>query len=65
MYVLRPLLHLRYTNNQSQKKTPKSDEQLYDEWVEKFGEEAALVIKETVEKNVADYEYLKQFAIKV
>lgn len=48
-----------------QKKDPKTDEQLYKEWVEKFGEEGARVIKETVERNVEDYEYLKQFAIKI
>ncbi|KXT07237.1 hypothetical protein AC578_2420 [Pseudocercospora eumusae] len=45
------------------KKTPKSDEQLYSEWVEKYGQEAADMIKKTVAENVADYEYLKQFAI--
>lgn len=48
-----------------QKKQPKSDEQLYAEWTEKYGKEGADVIKKTVEANVADYEYLKQFAIKV
>ncbi|KAF4546180.1 uncharacterized protein LTHEOB_4177 [Lasiodiplodia theobromae] len=47
------------------KKSPKSDEELNAEWVDKFGEEGARVIKETVENNVADYEYLKQFAMKV
>jgi hypothetical protein len=35
------------------------------EWTEKYGEEAAKVIKKTVEDNVQHYEYLKQFAIKV
>lgn len=49
----------------SQKKTPKSDEQLYNEWVEKYGKEAADMIKQTVDDNVATYEYLKQFAIKL
>ncbi|KAF2492291.1 hypothetical protein BU16DRAFT_515107 [Lophium mytilinum] len=53
---LKPRLH---------KKSPKSDEQLYAEWTDKFGEEGAKVIKETVEANIPDYEYLKQFAIKV
>jgi hypothetical protein len=48
-----------------QKKTPKTDEQLYAEWAEKFGEEGAKVIKETVEANIPDYEYMKEFAIKV
>jgi hypothetical protein len=38
---------------------------LYKEWTEKYGEEGARVIKKTVEKNVGDYEYLKQFAVKV
>jgi hypothetical protein len=48
-----------------QKKAPKSDAQLLKEWTEKYGEEAAKVIKKTVEDNVQHYEYLKQFAIKV
>jgi hypothetical protein len=48
-----------------QKKNPKTDEQLYAEWTEKFGEEGAKVIKETVEANIPDYEYMKKFAIKV
>lgn len=46
------------------KKAIKSDEQLLAEWTEKFGEEAAKVILDTVKANEADYEYLKQFAIK-
>ena len=33
-------------------------------WRKKFGPEAAQVIRDTVAKNVADYEYLKQFATK-
>lgn len=47
------------------KKTPKTDEQLYAEWAEKFGEQGAKVIKETVDANIPDYEYMKKFAIKV
>ncbi|KAL1304565.1 hypothetical protein AAFC00_003541 [Neodothiora populina] len=47
------------------KKAEKSDEQLYAEWVEKYGDEGAKVIQQTVADNVADYEYMKQFAIKV
>ncbi|KAF2749529.1 hypothetical protein M011DRAFT_419919 [Sporormia fimetaria CBS 119925] len=47
------------------RKGPKSDEQLYEEWREKYGEEGARVIKETVEANVEDYEYLKRFCVKV
>lgn len=47
------------------KKSPKSDDELYAEWVDRFGEEGAKVIKETVENNVADYEYLKKFTMKV
>jgi len=45
-------------------KIPKSDEKLYAEWKETYGEKAADVIRDTVAANVADYEYLKQFAIK-
>jgi len=46
-------------------KKEKSEEEEYKEWVEKFGKEGADVIKKTVEKNVADYEYLKQFKVQV
>ncbi|EMD58535.1 hypothetical protein COCSADRAFT_41665 [Bipolaris sorokiniana ND90Pr] len=47
------------------KKQPKSDEQMFEEWKEKFGEEGAKMIRDTVAANVEHYEYLKQFAIKV
>ncbi|CAO2652468.1 Nn.00g007510.m01.CDS01 [Neocucurbitaria sp. VM-36] len=47
------------------KKAPKSDEQLFAEWTEKYGEEGAKVIRDTVAENVDHYEYLKQFTIKV
>ncbi|KAI3394166.1 hypothetical protein diail_3176, partial [Diaporthe ilicicola] len=36
-----------------------------EEWRKKYGEDAARVIRQTVDANVADYEYLKSFAIKV
>lgn len=49
----------------SHKKAPKSDEQLFAEWKEKFGEKGATVIRDTVAANVEHYEYLKQFAMKV
>ena len=52
-------------NTCSQKKQPKTDEELYAEWVEKYGEEAAGTIKQTVNDNVGTYEYLKQYAIKL
>lgn len=54
-----------YFANPLQKKAPKSDEQHFAEWTEKYGEEGAKLIRDTVAANVADYEYLKQFAIKV
>ncbi|KAF2203466.1 hypothetical protein GQ43DRAFT_447392 [Delitschia confertaspora ATCC 74209] len=47
------------------KKAPKSDEELFKEWSEKYGEDGAQIIADTVKANIADYEYLKQFAIKV
>lgn len=47
------------------KKRPKSKDVENAEWAEKFGEEAAKVIRQTVDANVADYEYLKQFAMTV
>ncbi|ROT35901.1 hypothetical protein SODALDRAFT_316121 [Sodiomyces alkalinus F11] len=36
-----------------------------EEWTEKYGEEGAKIIRETVDANVADYEYLKRFALQV
>jgi len=38
---------------------------LYEVWVEKYGKEAADVIQQTVADNVATYEYLKQYSIKI
>lgn len=52
-------------NKLLQRHAPKSDEQLYSEWTEKYGQKAADMIKQTVADNVATYEYLKQYAIKV
>ena len=43
----------------------KSREQEDAEWEEKYGAEGAKVIRETVEANIKDYEYLKQFAMKI
>lgn len=61
-FDLRPLFNELLT---SQKKTVKSDEELYKEWSEKYGKEGADVIFKTVKENEEHYEYLKQFAIKV
>ncbi|KAL8771023.1 MAG: hypothetical protein Q9209_003442 [Squamulea sp. 1 TL-2023] len=47
------------------KKKVKSVEDEDSEWVEKYGEKGAKVIRETVNANIEDYEYLKQFAIQV
>jgi hypothetical protein len=47
------------------KKVRKSDAELYKEWTEKYGEDGARTIAETVKKCEDDYEYLKKFAIKV
>ncbi|KAH6850135.1 hypothetical protein B0I37DRAFT_106170 [Chaetomium sp. MPI-CAGE-AT-0009] len=46
------------------KKTPTEAEE-DEEWRKKFGEEGQRVIRECVDANVADYEYLKSFAIRV
>jgi len=47
------------------KKTPKSEEELYQEWAGKFGTQGANIIKQTVDENVSDYEHLKQFALRL
>lgn len=49
----------------SKKKKAKSVGDEDKEWVEKYGEKGAKIIRETVDANIEDYEYLKQFAIKV
>ena len=43
----------------------KTQEEEDMEWREKYGAEGAKVIRETVDANVGDYEYLKQFALRV
>jgi hypothetical protein len=47
------------------KKAQKTKEEEDAEWKEKYGEDGAKLIRETVDENVEHYEYLKQFAIKV
>ncbi|KAI9849111.1 MAG: hypothetical protein M1837_005341 [Sclerophora amabilis] len=47
------------------KKKPTTSQDDDTAWTEKFGPEGAKIIRETVDKNVADYEYLKGFALKV
>jgi len=42
----------------------KSEEECYESWVEEFGKDGADVIRETVNKNVAHYEYLRQYCIR-
>lgn len=56
-------MNIGCTDGYEQKKEPKTDEQLYDEWTEKYGKDAADTIKKTVDDNVAIYEYLKGYAI--
>lgn len=46
-------------------KKVKSVEDEDQEWTNKFGEKGAKIIRATVDANIADYEYLKQFALKV
>ncbi|EGS20444.1 uncharacterized protein CTHT_0022740 [Thermochaetoides thermophila DSM 1495] len=45
-------------------KTPTREEE-DEEWRQKYGEKGQRIIRECVDANVADYEYLKSFAIKV
>lgn len=46
------------------KKTPTEAEE-DEEWRKKYGEKGQRIIRECVDANVADYEYLKSFAIRV
>jgi len=47
------------------KKKEKTVEIEDKEWAEKYGEREAKIIRECVNANIPDYEYLKSFAIKV
>ncbi|KAL6720442.1 hypothetical protein ACLMJK_002364 [Lecanora helva] len=47
------------------KKQPKTEEVEDSEWREKYGDEGAKIIRTTVDANIKDYEYLKQFALRV
>jgi hypothetical protein len=47
----------------SQKKKAKTEAEWDAEWTGKYGEEAAKVIRETVDKNMEHFIYMKQFAI--
>ncbi|KAH6681979.1 P-loop containing nucleoside triphosphate hydrolase protein [Halenospora varia] len=49
----------------AKKKKAKAIENEDQEWIEKYGKEAQKVIRECVNANISDYEYLKSFAIKV
>lgn len=51
------------TVNQARK--IKTEEEFDAEWREKYGEEGAKAIRKTVDANMADYLYLKQFAMRV
>ena len=44
-------------------KKVKSDDEENREWLEKFGAKGAKIIRQTVDANVDDYRYLKQFAL--
>ena len=48
-----------------QKRIAKTEEQWDAEWKEKYGAEAARVIRKTVDENMEDYLYLKQFVMKI
>ncbi|MCJ1400656.1 hypothetical protein MMC11_003864 [Xylographa trunciseda] len=41
-----------------------SMEEEYEKWRSKYGDEGARKIREVVDASIADYEYLKQFALK-
>ncbi|EKV13840.1 P-loop containing nucleoside triphosphate hydrolase protein [Penicillium digitatum] len=46
-------------------RTIKSEEEYDAEWQKKYGEKQAALIRQTVDANMADYLYLKSFAMKV
>ncbi|KAA8651573.1 hypothetical protein EYZ11_010528 [Aspergillus tanneri] len=47
------------------KRPAKTEEEFDIEWCKKYGPEGAALIRSTVDQNMADYLYMKQFAMKV
>ncbi|GLI79589.1 hypothetical protein PoHVEF18_007927 [Penicillium ochrochloron] len=47
------------------KRARKTEEEFDAEWANKYGPEAAALIRKAVDENMEDYLYLKQFAVKV
>ncbi|KAJ5465640.1 hypothetical protein N7530_009427 [Penicillium desertorum] len=47
------------------KRVVKTEEEFDAEWQKKYGEKRAALIRQTVDANMADYLYLKSFAVKV
>lgn len=46
-------------------KKTKTVEQENEEWTKTYGAEGAKIIRDCVDANIPDYEYLKSFALKV
>lgn len=49
----------------AKKKKTKTVEEEDAEWVKIYGQEGQRIIRDCVDANIPDYEYLKSFAIKV
>ncbi|KAK0312725.1 hypothetical protein LTR01_002387 [Friedmanniomyces endolithicus] len=49
-------IHSKDLKPRAHKKQPKTDEEMFAEWVEKYGKEAAKTIKQTVDDNVETYD---------
>ncbi|KAL8761906.1 MAG: hypothetical protein Q9184_002010 [Pyrenodesmia sp. 2 TL-2023] len=64
LFLLMALL-IRADMYDGKMKKTKSVEEEDKDWAERYGEKGAKIIRETVEANLKDFEYLKQFAIKV
>ncbi|MCJ1309327.1 hypothetical protein MMC25_002986 [Agyrium rufum] len=58
-------IHSSELKPRQHRKAVKTEDEENEEWAEKYGADAAKIIRETVDTNVKDYEYLKQFALKV
>lgn len=53
------------TNSDVKSKKIKSIKDEDSEWCREFGEKGAKIIRDSVDANIQDYEYLRQFALKV
>ncbi|OJD13531.1 hypothetical protein AJ78_06015 [Emergomyces pasteurianus Ep9510] len=58
-------IHSTELKSRCHQKARKTEAQFDEEWREKYGDKGAKIIRSAVDRNMADYRYMKKFAMKV